>query len=470
MGKKTPKSTPRTTVINPATVATVLTSFSPSSTSTSSSATYYAHLHCAPDAHTLRVYEVDSGKCVSRWASNAAATEGAAGEEEQRVRSLEWCWLPAPAPATEGGEAGADTKRGKKRRKSDGGSAAVALDSPAKPPSQPSVPKLAIALGLENGAVLLWDPRGVAATRTLHHATSTSPVTSLASPVSTSLAHDGHLWSAHQDGSVRLWDLGSSQLVGKVSGLTDEKRWDDLVVRYDDAQDSKRTAHVVLSHLSLHAYSVQVGPAAAAKKQDKVRDLKATEIGRCTGHVEPARIRWTGAASSPASSVDKLSFLSFTSSDRFVQVWTLPSAPSSSPANGTLVARLALDSGVSSASVSPLGSESQTLAAIDNVTGSVSLASLPIALEPSSSPKKGKKAPANAVVALEAFTEITAPSQSAKGESGVSEVTFRAAEDGKAVVCRGGIKPVFEVIVRFLHSQRLFRFSRLLEANGNESS
>ncbi|GAA5976795.1 hypothetical protein JCM5350_007250 [Sporobolomyces pararoseus] len=443
MGKKTPKSTPRTTVINPATVATVLTSFSPSSTSTSSSSIYYAHLHCAPDAHTLRVYEVESGKCISRWASNGAGEEGAAGKEEQRVRSLEWCWLPAPASsgdAVDGTGAAQDGKRGKKRRKSDGGSASV--DSPAKP-SQPPSPKLTIALGLENGSVLMWDPRGVAPSRTLHHATSTSPVTSLSSTVSSSFAQDGHLWSAHQDGSVRMWDLASMQLVGKVSGLSEEKRWDDLIVRYDDGEESKRTAQIVLSHLSLHAYSVQLG---SSKKQDKVKDLKATEIGRCTGHVEPARIRWTGASSSSSSVADKLSFLSFTSSDRFVQIWSLPSSPASSSAIGTLVARLALDSGVSSASVSSLStsSESQTLAAIDTITGSVSLATLPLVLAPPS-PKKGKKNGGSTVVALEAITEITSPSQGSKGESGVSEIMFRE-EDGKAIVCRGGVKPVFEVV------------------------
>jgi U3 small nucleolar RNA-associated protein 5 len=243
-----------------------------------------------------------------------------------------------------------------------------------------------------------------------------------------------------------LWDLGSSQLIGKVSGLTEEKRWDDLIVRYDDGEESKRTAQLVLSHLSLHAYSVQIG---SKKQQDKVRDLKATEIGRCTGHVEPARIRWTGAASSPPSIVDKLSFLSFTSSDRFVQIWSLPSSPSPSPANGSLVARLALDSGVSSASVSPLSSDSQTLAAIDTVTGSVSLSTLPLVFDPqpASSPKKGKKSTVSSVVALDTIAEISSPSQGSKGEAGVAEVTFKAGEDGKAVVCRGGVKPVFEVIV-----------------------
>ena len=448
MGKKAPKSTPRTTAINPATVASVSTLFSPS-TSTSSNF-YYAHLHCAPDAHTLRVYEVESGKCVSRWASNGSGEEGAGEEEEElRVRSIEWCWLPAPI--VNGGVESTleDGKRGKKRRKSDGGSAAV--ESPLKPTSTSSQPqaKLTIALGLENGSILLWDPRGVAPSKTLHHPTSNSPVTSLASPVSSSFAQDGHLWSAHQDGSVRLWDLASSTLVGKVSGLTEEKRWDDLLVRYDGAsEDSKRTAQIVLSHLSLHVYSVQVG----SLKKDKVKDMKSTEIGRCTGHVEPARIRWTGESSSSSSSTpsDKLSFLSYTPTDRFVQIWSIPSTPSSSSSNGSLVARLALDSGVSSASISPLSSDSQTLAAIDTTTGSVSLASLPLSFPPPSPSKKGKKNAANSVVALEAISEIT--STGSKGEAGVSEVVFREGQDGKAVVCRGGVKPVFEVIVSIIRS------------------
>ncbi|GAA5923870.1 Utp5p [Sporobolomyces koalae] len=446
MGKKTPKSTPRTTAINPASIASVLTSFSPS---TSSASPYYAHLHCAPDAHTLRVYEVESGKCVSRWASNGAGQDGAANDEEPRVRSMQWCWLPVTSNASATDDSNlvngtAESKRGKKRRKSDGGSAQV--DSPVKPASSSSVePKLAIALGLENGSVLLWDPRGVAQARTLHHATSTSPVTALASPVSASYAQDGHLWSAHEDGAVRLWDLASANLVGKVNGLTEEKRWDDLLVRYE----SSSQAQIVLSHLSLHVYTVQLAGSAPAKK-DKLRELKATEIGRCTGHVEPARIRWTGAASSTvASEVDTLSFLSFTSSDRFVQIWSIPAKSSSSPANGALVARLALDSGVSSASLSPLSfssstaSDSQTLAAIDTITGSVSLTNLPLVFPSASPAKKGKKN-ASTVVALEVSTEISSSAQSSA--AGVAEVAFREGLEGSAIVCRGGVKPVFEVV------------------------
>ncbi|GAA5912077.1 hypothetical protein JCM6882_002026 [Rhodosporidiobolus microsporus] len=451
MGKtKTPKSTPRTTEINPAAVSTSLTAFSPSSTTA-----LYAHVHCAPDAHTLRVFDVDSGKVLSRWSSAAADGD----DDELRVKSIEWCWVPS-AGAEAGAAAQAEGKRGKKRRKSDGGGAAV--DSPAKGgAAKPQPPQLTLALGLENGSVLLWHPNGTGS-RTLAHPTSNSPVTALAAPVSSSAQEDGHLWTAHADGSVRVWETQSGNLVGKVSGLNEEPRWDDLLVRYEPASEDggKRTVHLVLSHLSLHVYAVQLG--AASKKEGKVRDLKATDVGRCTGHVEPCSLRWTGLSSATSASssavdmsddspADKLTFLSFAPTDRFVQIWSLPlHASASSPANGTLLARLATDSGVSSASVSPLSSSastSQTLAAIDSATGNVSLTSLPLSFAPSSSASPSKKAKKHAagVVALETLCEITAPAPGGRSEANVAEVAFRPQQEGKALLSRGGVKPVFEV-------------------------
>ncbi|GAA5826213.1 hypothetical protein JCM11251_007211 [Rhodosporidiobolus azoricus] len=460
MGKsKAPKSTPRTTEINPAAVSTSLTAFSPS-TSTTKNSTLYAHLHCAPDAHTLRVFDVDSGKVLSRWSS--AAGEG--DDDELRVKSIEWCWVPS---ASAGGETGitgtsqAEGKRGKKRRKSDGGGA---IDSPAKGAAKPQPPQLTLALGLENGSVLLWHPNGTGS-RTLSHPTSNSPVTALAAPVSSSAQEDGHLWTAHADGSVRVWETQTGSCVGKVTGLNEEPRWDDLLVRYEPAGEdgAKRSVHLVLSHLSLHVYGVQL--AGASKKEGKVRELKATNLGSCTGHVEPCSLRWTGLSSSssasssaldmsddsPASPADKLTFLSFAPTDRFVQVWSLPlHSSTSSPANGMLLARLATDSGVSSAIVSPLSSASaasaQTLAAVDSATGNVSVTSLPLSFAPSSaSPSKKGKKHAAGVVALEVLCEITAPAAGGRSEANVAEVSFRSQEEGKALLSRGGVKPVFEV-------------------------
>lgn len=437
MGKKQQvKSVPRTTTITPASTSTVLTAFSPSSDAFKSSL-YYAHLLRAPDAHTLRIYESATGKCISRWASNALGDDE---DQEQRVASFEWTLIPAPA-ATETAEqpAEAEGKRGKKRRKSD--STPTAAAGAADEAARQQQPKLVLALGLENGSILLWSPNG-ATPSTLSHSSSSSPVTALASPVGEGSA--GHLWSAHEDGAVRVWDLVSGQLVGKTSGIAETKKWDDLAVRYEAGSDKKRSVQLVLSHLSLHVYSLSIG---GASKKDKVKDLKTTEIGRCTGHVEAGFVRWTGrSAASPSTSAmeddstsDFLSFLSYSPADRFVQFWTLPLSSSSTRAEGALAARLALDSGVQTVSLgSSSVEEEQIIAAIDSV-GNSALARLPFTIPQPAT--KGKKAAG--VVALEVESEISG--RGGKG-AGVSEIAFGGAE-GQIVVCRGGVKPVFESVV-----------------------
>ncbi|ORY80778.1 hypothetical protein BCR35DRAFT_304358 [Leucosporidium creatinivorum] len=439
MGKKQqPKSVARTTTITPASTSTVLTAFSPSVASASplKSSLYYAHLLRAPDAHTLRIYEISTGKCISRWASNALGDDE---DQEQRVASFEWSLIPAPA-AAEATEAPAEAegKRGKKRRKSDSTPTAAAGADEAARQQQP---KLVLALGLENGSILLWSPNG-ATPITLSHSSSSSPVTALASPVGEGSA--GHLWSAHEDGAVRVWDLVSGQLVGKASGIVEAKKWDDLAVRYEAAEagDKKRSVQLVLSHLSLHVYSLSIG---GASKKDKVKDLKTTEIGRCTGHVEAGFVRWTGrSAASPSTSAmeddstsDSLSFLSYSPADRFVQFWTLPLS-SSTRAEGALAARLALDSGVQTVALgSSRTEEEQIIAAIDSV-GKVALARVPFTFPQPST--KGKKAAG--VVALPIESEISG--RGGEG-AGVSETAFGGAE-GQVVVCRGGVKPVFESV------------------------
>lgn len=431
--KSGPKSTQRTTSITPASIASTLSSFSPATTSKSS---FYAHLHRAPDAHTLRVYEVATGKCVSRWASNAVGDE-----EEQRVESLEWALIPQPV-AGEGtaAEAEAEGKRGKKRRKSD---SALELPTAAAATTAPE-DKLVLALGLTNGSILLWTPNGSNPV-TLSHATSLSPVTALSSPlVDSSSASSGHLWSAHADGAVRVWDLATGAIVGKASGLPEGTHWDSLAVRYLAAvEGAKRaTAHLLLSHLSLHLYSVALP---AAGKKDKLRDLKTVNLGRCTGHIEACSVLFP-PSSSFSSSDTSTTFLSYAPSDRFVQIWSLPLLPSPSPANGTLLARLALPSGVSFVALhpSPLDPTDESVLAAIDTEGQVSLARLPVEFPTASaSPKEGK----TGIVALEVESEVVGRAGEA---AGVVKVLF--GEEGQMVLVRGGVKPVFESVVSLFSS------------------
>lgn len=424
MGKKSSsKDQPRTTQITPASVASTLTSFS-----SPAPAKFYAHLHRAPDAHTLRVFDFATGKCVSRWAS----------EEGDKVAAVEWALLPAPAaaPAKSGDDGEEATKRGKKRRKSDSaveeGTKAVVKDEEARP---------VLALGLEDGSIVLWAPTGstAAPVKLVHPSASNNPVTALSAPS----GEPGHLWSAHADGAVLVWDLAAEQLIGKLSGHVDptaagagaSRAWDDLAVRYGaesgEGKKCRRAVDVVLAKKSVRVFSVDL-PVAGAKK-DKVRDFKVVELAKCTGHVGETLVRFLHSA--PAAASDSamadddepaapVSFLSFSPTDRFVQLWTIPSssASASSPVSGTLLARLALDSPVQSIALS-----GTTLAAIDS-DGKVSLGHLDL------SPVEPK---AKGVHAVKVETEIVGP---------IASVAFGT--EGALSVCRAGVKPVFEVVVR----------------------
>lgn len=411
MGKKSGKDHTRTTAITPASLASTLTSFS----SSPAAAKYYAHLHRAPDAHTLRVFDVLSGKCVSRWAS----------EEGDKVACVAWAGVPGKkaAAADEGEDA---SKRGKKRRKSD---SAAAGDEPVV--LKDAEATLVLALGMEDGSIVLWTPTGTDTAGTkLAHSTSTAPVTALSSPQTADREPAGHLWSAHADGSVLYWDLTTDSLIGKLTGHLDAKStasWDDLAVRYvgtvGEGRKRKYAAELVLARKSIRVFALDVPTA----KKDAIREAKATELAKCTGHVGETFLQWLDPAPSASAMADDdedapLAFVSFSPTDRFVQVWSIPSSPSATSVPGTLLSRFALDSPVQSIALA-----STTLAAVDS-EGKASVGTVDLA--PSEPKAKG-------VRTIKVESSIDGP---------VSRVAFGA--EGSLRVCRAGVKPAFELVVR----------------------
>ena len=117
-----------------------------------------------------------------------------------------------------------------------------------------------------------------------------------------------------------------------------------------------------------------------------------------------------------------LAFVSFSPTDRFVQVWSIPSSPSATSVPGTLLSRFALDSPVQSIALA-----STTLAAVDS-EGKASVGTVDLA--PSEPKAKG-------VRTIKVESSIDGP---------VSRVAFGA--EGSLRVCRAGVKPAFELVVR----------------------
>jgi len=429
---KQPSTAPRTTTITPTSLASTITAFSPAP-SPSAAPAFYAHLHRAPDAHTLRVYEVSSGKCVSRWSS-----AGSDDDEREQVGAIEWAVLPSKEQADEQ-EEGDSSKRGKKRRKSDTQHDAIAAKAAATEPN-----KLVLSLGLASGKIILWSPNGSTAAPTiLSHSSCTSPVTAISFPeVSAAASSARHLWTAHDDGFVRAWDLASSSLVAQAMTGEAGKGLDSIAVRYPPTGADKQPVQLLAARLSVSVYAFNL----SQPKKDKVKELKPVEIGRATGHVEKAFVRWVAFPaddSAVAAEDEPTRFVSFSPSDRFVQLWQF--TPSTARSDAVLLARLAVDSGVAAVALSATAG----LAALD-VSGSLSLTTIPASFESSpSSSKKGRKS--SGIATLEPTTELV-------GRAGEGAGIAQAALAGSSViVCRGGVKPVFESVAFEVEGQTIPR-------------
>ncbi|KAM0792773.1 hypothetical protein ACM66B_002545 [Microbotryomycetes sp. NB124-2] len=440
---KHPKQARRTTTITPASTTTTLVRFSRSTTAVGSAAPsglYYAHLVRAPDGHTVRVYDCDSNKCVQRWSGHAQTNDE--GDSDQQVNAIHWALVNtlSKQQGSDSAAQDAQSSRGKKRRKSDAAAAATTSSSSSsiEPAKVTPASKLVLCLGLDNGSILVLSPTdgATAKTTTLSHPTATSPVTALAAPADSTL---NHLWSAHEDGTCRVWDLRTRQLVARSNGIAQGKKIDDLAVQYSttSASDDNGKVHasIIASHLSLSVYSTSFS--ASLNGKDKVKDLKTLERGKCPGHVDKAFVQWTATGPSSQQPNNTLQFLSYSQSDRFVQLWSL----SEGRQDATLQARLSLDSGVQAVATDATGQQ-QVVAAVD-AAGKLSIADLALDSSSSSSltsPGKGSK-----VESLTTKTEVVGPEDAPAGIVSVS----LGHQIGQVVVSRGSVKPSFEAITYF---------------------
>lgn len=357
----------------------------------------FAHLFRTLDSHTLRIYETETGKCTTRWSGASTATD----EKDELVGSLQWLEI---VPLSREESSSAAEGRGKKRRKDGAEEDSVKSISIAES-------KIVLGLGLQNGSILLLPPNS-ATPIIISSPNSTLEIIEMNSP------GYNHLWTLSIDGSIRVWDLESQTLIATVAGLEEGAKWDDLKVKYDDIVpgSKKYSVQVILTHLTIHIFSTSL---AIVAKKDKIKEIKLVEVGKCSGHVTPCTTLFTLPL---ADAPNALQFLSYSKSDRFINFYSLPSS-STSP---KLIARLGLATPVHTLTLSTSFNQ---LSAVDS-EGKISIVNLP---STSTSSK---------------IVELPVESTIAGIEGGAAGVLdLELISENELVICRGSLKPVFEVVV-----------------------
>lgn len=370
MGKKAGKQAvqssserPRTTssLSQPAVVdgANLVTRFSPSGR-------LFAQCSVAVDADSVRVFEVHSGQCVGRWASASAA---------ERVSSLEWAELPSSSSSDE-----KTAPRGRKRRKGVNGehdedksgekglettAASSAQDAPSTSASAGEASALVevLALGLKSSSILLLHPTQSTVIQTLSHASVISPPVSLSCPSLANLNAPSYLWSCTSTGQLSVWTLPRlSGTKGKLVAQYDTQcaSCSQVAVRYISSKVQQRngdhegeansvtqaiTVQVLVGQFSIKLFETPL-PTPKQGASDAFERPRIHLRSECSGHASAiSQLAWVDRQSSASnSSASQAHFISIAKGDRFISLWSAPTASSAEePATGILIATLGLD-------------------------------------------------------------------------------------------------------------------------------
>lgn len=274
---------------------------------------------------------------------------------------------------------------------------------------------IAIALGLEDGAIQIFSLSHGRVIRTLSHRSSTSPILASTIGVRDGLSH--LLWTSGRDGAIRTWDLQKNELIMTSQG------------------DGKTPS----SALSIRPESEDINSAQLLAGSNSMQLLSSSgselkEICAFTGHASPVTsIQW-----------DKLStpsrrFYSSAEDDRFVYIWE---TPSSGTGKGKMVASFPLDANAREISTS-ISSGRSVLLALSS-SGKIAIAPVPSELV-STAPKSKQQIPT-----LLPRTTISLLSKKSSSSERIISASFL---DNGVRVARlsGGTKLTFETAVSLFH-------------------
>jgi len=381
MSARSKKSHPQSTAaishahVHDATTVSTIAHFSPD-------ASLFALLTLAIDKHRIRIFDASTGSPIVEHTLDARAT------------TAQWLTLGLAVEGAHG-----TTAIPMKKRKKAVAAAAEELQSPRHP---------LLCVGLSNGTIVLFSAKQSRIFRTLSHPSCLSPIRA----VSTS-SRPSQIWSSCDDGTLRLWNAVTNELLGswKAEGIP----YSALAPR--PGQEDGDENEILVANHTMRLLSVRTS-------KSVIETEKPAERASFTGHASNVlHLEWD--ASHPSR------FISTAAEDRVVNLWRMPSPPST---QGSMTANIPLDSVARQASISSSASKSTLLTV--SASGKVSLFELP-------SDTKSK------VATLTPQTTITTPSK-----KGGEDVTVVAAcfleQPGRVRVARlkGGLKPIFDDVVR----------------------
>ncbi|CDO70912.1 hypothetical protein BN946_scf184829.g20 [Trametes cinnabarina] len=394
---KPPRDRPQATsaisqpAVEDATTSTYLSSFSPDGQ-------LFAFLSLAIDKHALKVYNTATRRSVAEHVVDAG-----------RVTSLCWARLDLAEGQAKGAE-DEDASRKSKRKKRN----SLVADAASPTPSAPQL----VVLGLSDGSLLLFSPSHGRLLRTLSDPSSSSAILAVAGQDADS--EDPHtLWTSSSDGALRLWNARTNQVF--QSYFSDDRiPYTALTVRKSEEEG---VTDILVAH-----HSIQLLALSADAHKPKT-------LAKFTGHASPvSTLRW----------LDRSRFLSSASTDRFINVWEVPTTPKT---EGKIIATIPLDSDARTFTFStpaPADSSSQHLLLALSASGKVSVFSLGADLA-TSSPVKGK-----AAIPTLNPKSVVSPVSSKKAAGSLSVLAVSSVDD--AVGClrvasvTGGVQLAFDVV------------------------
>jgi U3 small nucleolar RNA-associated protein 5 len=420
--QKPPKGRPSATttisqpVVQESSASTFLSSFS-------SDGIFFAFVSLAVDKHRLRVYDTGSGQAVAEHVVDTG-----------RITSLTWSRFHLSQwhqPAEQDGSDRPLKKQRKKRKSLVLGGSEADADSQAIE---------VVVLGVSNGTLLLFSPTRGRILRMLTHPTSTTPISSV---MVAQLEGSTTIWTSSADGVIRLWNADKNDILASWKN-DDRIPYSSMAIRPGSFSENGG-GDVLLANHGIRLLSTS----SDLSSENNFETQKPKELATFTGHASSIiSLQWD------ASEIPSTTFLSMAQADRLLYVWEVPGNQAGSPPEGKIIGSVPLDSDARSMSLSihtPKSTSTnskQTLLTL-SASGKVSIYPIPSELTPPASSNNAQ----HKVPSLLPRSNIAVSSKKSSSSVQVIDASFVKGEDGRIRVASliGGVRPVFNLIVRLYH-------------------